>query len=126
MIVKDTRIDYVPKCGEVRVFENHIEIPIEIDKEHHKYLSELFDIRKGAGFNANLLIPLDNNMADVNNVSFLHILDSCLKRTDSYNDRLDNLFANSDWFEIKSFAEPCKLSVIERINLLSSFIPKAN
>lgn len=126
MIVKDKKIEIYPECDKVRVFDNHIEIPICTALEYNKFFSNISCIEEGADLNVSLLIPTVDETIDINDKVYLHILDSRLKRTKNYNDFLDKLFEKRDWFELNSLAEPCLLFIDEKINILAGFIPIAN
>ena len=126
MVVRDKKIEVYPECDKVRVFDNHIEIPICISSDYNKFFSDISGIEEGADLNVSLLIPSVDSTISINDKIYLHILDSRLKRTEKYNDFLDKLFKNRDWIELNSLAEPCLLFIDEKINVLAGFIPIAN
>lgn len=126
MIIRGKEIGIVPECESTIVFDNHIEIPIEIDTGDMDFISSVFNISKKGSVTASLLIPLYENRININDISFIHILDSYIQRTDNYDGFIDRLFKNKDYKELRNVAERCELSVIERIEILGNYIPLAN
>lgn len=126
MIIRGKTIKIKPKCELTVVYDNHIEIPIDIDTGDIEFLSSVFNISKKGSVTASLLIPLDDHIININDISYLHILDSYIRRTDNYNIFIERLFENKDYYELDSIAERCTLSVIERIEILGKYIPRAN
>ena len=126
MIIKGKDFKINPNGQPIVVFDNHIEIPIDIDKEDISFLSSEFGIDKEGGCKVSLLVKLDEGAANINNVTYIHILDSYIHRTDSYNEHLDKLFKEQNYSELDNLAERCELSAIEKIELLAGLLPIAN
>ena len=126
MIIKGREVRINPNGEPIVVFDNHIEIPIDIAKEDIDFLSSEFGIDKEGDCKVSLLVKLDEGTANINNVTYIHILDSYIHRTDNYNSFLDKLFKEDNYSEIDNLAERCMLSITEKIELLAQMLPKAN
>lgn len=126
MIIKGKDFKINPNGQPIVVFDNHIEIPIDIDKEDISFLSSALDIDERGDHMVSLLIRVDDYAANVNDITYIHILDSYIHRTDSYNEHLDKLFKEQNYSELDNLAERCELSTIEKIELLAGLLPIAN